>query len=60
MKTVEGSCGYGAVRYALAVDRLPPTYACHCRDCQTWTGSAFNQVTLLPEALLTVSGPIEI
>lgn len=57
---IEGGCGCGAVRYALTLDHIPPTYACHCLDCQTWSGSAFNQVALLPESALTVSGPIEI
>jgi hypothetical protein len=59
-KSINGGCGCGAVRYALALDRLPATYACHCLDCQTWSGSAFNQVALLPESTMTVSGPVEI
>jgi hypothetical protein len=54
-----GGCRCGAVRYALATETLPPTYACHCRDCQTWTGSAFSQQAILPEHLLTVTGPVE-
>jgi len=56
---VKGGCRCGAVRYVLAVDRLPPTYACHCRDCQTWSGSAFSQQAVLPEAALSVAGPVE-
>lgn len=59
-RIIQGGCGCGAVRYALALDRLPPTYACHCRDCQTWSGSAFNQIALLSENRLTVSGPVEV
>ena len=57
---LSGGCRCGAVRYALAVDRLPPTYACHCLDCQTWTGSAFSQQIVLPEHVLTVTGTPEI
>ncbi|MET0336653.1 MAG: GFA family protein [Caulobacter sp.] len=34
------------------------TYACHCRDCQTWSGSAFAEHFMIPESLLTVSGPL--
>jgi hypothetical protein len=60
MGGLSGGCRCGAVRYLLAVERLPPTYACHCRDCQTWTGSAFSQQSILAEHLLTVSGPTEV
>nr|WP_256344949.1 GFA family protein [Pseudomonas gingeri] len=33
-------------------------YACHCRDCQTWSGSAFALHALLPEGALEVSAPL--
>ena len=36
-----GGCQCGAVRYALAVAR-PAIYACHCRECQRQSGSAFG------------------
>ena len=58
MSEIQGGCRCGAVRYTLALDALPPTYACHCRDCQTWSGSAFSQQTFLPEAGLSLSGPV--
>ena len=58
MPEIQGGCRCGAVRYQLALDVLPPTYACHCLDCQTWSGSAFSQQTFLPEAALTVTGPV--
>jgi hypothetical protein len=37
---LEGGCHCGAVRYRITSD---PIYVngCHCRDCQTLTGSAF-------------------
>ncbi|MDO6412997.1 GFA family protein [Sphingomonas sp. BIUV-7] len=57
---VEGGCRCGAVRYTLALDALPSTYACHCHLCQRWTGSAFSLQALVPEASLTVTGPIAI
>jgi hypothetical protein len=55
---VTGGCRCGAVRYELALDALPPTYACHCHQCQKWSGSAFSQQALVPEAALAASGPI--
>jgi hypothetical protein len=56
MPRLHGGCRCGAVRYTLAVDALPRTYACHCRDCQTWSGSAFSQQTFQPEVALEVTG----
>lgn len=53
-----GGCRCGAVRYTLAVDALPPTYACHCHQCQKWTGSAFSLQALVPEAAITIGGPL--
>jgi len=58
MQEIEGGCRCGAVRYKLALDALPPTYACHCLDCQTWSGSAFGQQTFVPEAALAVTGAV--
>ncbi|HVV33178.1 MAG TPA: GFA family protein [Vitreimonas sp.] len=58
--SISGGCRCGAVRYTLALDALPTTYTCHCRDCQTWSGSAFSQQAIVPESALEVSGPIEI
>ena len=58
--TVGGGCRCGAVRYALALDALPPTYACHCTDCQTWSGSAFSQQAVVAEEAIAASGPITI
>jgi hypothetical protein len=58
--SVAGGCRCGAVRYTLDVERLPNTYACHCLDCQTWSGSAFSQHAVVPESALNVSGPIAV
>lgn len=55
---VEGGCRCGAVRYHIAVDALPPVYACHCHICQRATGSAFSTQALVAEDRLTVTGPI--
>ena len=56
--SIEGGCRGGAVRYSLSIDTLPPTYACHCLQCQTWSGSAFSQQVLLPEEAIHVAGPV--
>ena len=58
--TIEGGCRCGAVRYTLSLDDLPRTYACHCTDCQTWSGSAFSQQAVVAEDAIEVSGPIAI
>ncbi|MCJ8157959.1 GFA family protein [Sphingomonas sp. LaA6.9] len=55
---ITGGCRCGAIRYELAVEELPVTYACHCNDCQTWSGSAFAINALLPEALLQITGEV--
>jgi len=60
MSEIQGGCRCGAVRYTMALDALPRTYACHCRDCQTWTGSAFSQQAYLPEASLRWTGPLAV
>lgn len=55
---ITGGCRCGAVRYTIAGDQLPPSYACHCHVCQRWTGSAFSQSVMVAEASLHVEGPI--
>lgn len=55
---IEGGCRCGAVRFSIARDELPPVYACHCHICQRATGSAFSLQALVPEARLSVTGPI--
>src|SRR5271165_6642142 len=53
---IEGGCRCGRVRYRATVEKLPNVYACHCRDCQTWSGSAFSVQFILPEDQLEVTG----
>jgi len=53
---ITGGCRCGAVRYEVASDALPLTYACHCLDCQTWSGSAFALHAMLPSSLLQIEG----
>ena len=56
--TVTGQCRCGACRLELAVEALPPVYACHCHICQRVSGSAFSVQALVVEASLSVAGPI--
>jgi hypothetical protein len=53
---IEGGCRCGRVRYRAALPALPRVYACHCLDCQTWSGSAFSLQFILPEDQLQVTG----
>lgn len=53
---IEGGCRCGAVRYRVKADKLPNAYACHCLDCQTWSGSAFSLQFVIPEDALEVTG----
>jgi hypothetical protein len=54
--SVEGGCPCGRIRYRVAASKLPNVYACHCRDCQTWSGSAFSLQFIVPEGDLQVDG----
>ena len=56
--TVTGGCRCGACRYTIAVEAMPPVYCCHCRDCQTWSGSAFTEQAVIRADAITASGPI--
>ncbi len=53
-----GGCRCGAVRYAVRVEKRPAAYACHCLDCQTWSGSAFSEAMYLLEPSLAVTGDV--
>jgi hypothetical protein len=55
-EAIEGGCRCGAIRYRLKAEGLPTVYACHCRDCQTWSGSAFSLQFIVPENQLAVTG----
>jgi hypothetical protein len=57
---VAGGCHCGAVRYTIAVETKPAVYACHCRTCQTWSGSAFSEQFVVAEDAITVGGPVVI
>ena len=53
---LEGGCACGALRYKLTADPLI-VHACHCRDCQRLTGSAFvTNIWIEKKFVETVSG----
>ncbi|MCE9616479.1 MAG: GFA family protein [Lentisphaerae bacterium] len=55
MAKFEGSCQCGAVTYASDGE---PIFvgACHCTNCQKWTGSAFSMMVAVPKPSFTVRG----
>jgi hypothetical protein len=49
-----GQCLCGAVRYRLGAEPLI-IYACHCKDCQKRSGSAFGMSMWVPRSALAIS-----
>ena len=44
----QGGCLCGAIRYEVG-EAPQSVYACHCRDCQRLTSSAFSMAIIVPE-----------
>ena len=55
-RSITGGCQCGAVRYALSI--APNVYACHCRECQRQSGSAFGMSIPVRRADLTLTGAL--
>ena len=47
-KSHTGGCQCGYIRYSLDGDAIG-LFVCHCRDCQTESGSAFGMSLIIPE-----------
>ncbi|QLL62122.1 GFA family protein [Sinorhizobium mexicanum] len=58
MDRIEGGCRCGSVRWRISCERLPRTYACHCLDCQTWSGSAFSQQAIVARQRFECMGQV--
>jgi len=56
--SITGGCRCGSVRYVLNIEAPPTVYACHCTDCQTWSGSAFAENFLVRSEALEVNGAL--
>ena len=57
---IEGGCRCGRLRYRVRLAQPPRAYACHCHDCQTWSGSAFSLQFVVSEDQLEVAGEPEL
>jgi hypothetical protein len=57
MASVTGGCLCGRIRYTLSGE---PAFngVCHCRNCQRYTGSAFEAVAIYPAAAVDVQGEL--
>lgn len=51
-----GQCRCGQVHLQLQLETLAPLYACHCLNCQRWSGSAFALHMLCAAQAIEVSG----
>src|SRR3954471_12881554 len=50
-----GGCECGEIRYEIT-EAPQSVYACHCRDCQRLTSSAFSMGVVVPETAFKLSG----
>ena len=53
---LKGGCVCAAIRYEIAQVPLR-VYACHCTDCQRFTGSAFAIGVVVPSEAFHLAGP---
>ena len=58
MADITGGCLCGRVRYVATGD---PAFsgACHCRNCQRYTGSAFEAFIAMPTASVSTTGELK-
>lgn len=55
---LSGRCRCGAVSYTLEAAGMPSSYACHCLECQTISGSAFTIQVPVKESRLHFEGEL--
>ena len=58
MATMTGGCLCGQIRYTATGDPAL-SGVCHCRNCQRYTGSAFETVIGFPSAALSIQGELK-
>ena len=56
---LEGSCLCGAVQVKVTAPPLL-TFACHCRDCQKFSASAYSLSAMFPADSVSVAGELKI
>ena len=58
MANITGGCLCGRVRYIVTGE---PAFSglCHCRNCQRYTGSAFEALIAFPAASVSVQGELK-
>ena len=58
MANITGGCLSGRVRYTVTGE---PAFSglCHCRNCQRYTGSAFEALIAFPAASVSVQGELK-
>jgi hypothetical protein len=58
MANITGGCLCGRVRYTVTGE---PAFSglCHCRNCQRYTGSAFEALIAFPAASVSVQGELK-
>jgi hypothetical protein len=58
MANLAGGCLCGRVRYTLSGE---PAFSglCHCRNCQRYTGSAFEAVIAFPSSSVSLQGELK-
>lgn len=53
-----GQCRCGQLKLEIIAQSLPPLYACHCLNCQRWSGSAFGLYMLCAASAVQITGTI--
>lgn len=53
-----GGCACGTVRYELSCEEMPAVICCHCLDCQTRSGSAFDLTAFVEPSEIVLSGQL--
>ena len=59
MSAIKGRCACGKVSYESSAAEPAFTGICHCKTCQRATGSAFSVVLAVPDATLSIDGPMK-
>ena len=57
MTDITGGCLCGRVRYTIIGEPMR-SGICHCRNCQRYTGSAFEPLMIFPAASVNIQGDL--